>query len=111
MAKIITQFPADLDKRTAYKLTRTQAKKMIEAAGSVLTPSAFVLYEDADAKSGEIKTVLTLEADGEIFGTISTVFIREFMDAAEYFDGNPGSIKVITGETRNGREYVTCEIV
>ena len=111
MAKILTQFPADLDARTAYRLTRANAKKMIEAAGSVITPSAYVLYEDADAKSGEVKTVLTLEADGEVFGTISSVFIREFMDAADYFGGNPGSIKVISGETKGGREFVTCEIV
>lgn len=111
MAKIITQFPADLDKRTAYRLTRASAKKMIDASGSVLTPSAFVLYEDADAKSGEIKKVLTIEADGEIFGTVSPVFIREFMDAAEFFGGDPGSIKILTGETKNGRDFVTCEVV
>ena len=111
MAKILTKYPADLDDRAAYRLTRSAAKKMIEAAGSVVTPSAFILYEDADAKSGEIKTVLTMEADGEVFGTISPVFIREFMDAADYFGGTPGSIKVLTGETKAGREFVTCEIV
>ncbi len=111
MAKIITQYPADLDKRTAYRLTRANAKKMIEAAGSVITPTAYVLYEEPDAKSGEIKTVLTIEADGEIFGTVSSVFIREFVDAAEYFNGDVGSIRIITGETKNGREFVTCEIV
>ena len=111
MAKILNQYPADLDKRTAYRLTRAQTKKMIEAAGSVLNPTAWVLYEDINGKSGEIQNVLTLEADGEVFGTVSKVFIREFTDAAEYFGGTPGAIKVITGETKNGRDFVSCEVV
>lgn len=111
MAKILTQYPNDMEKRDAYRLTRATAKKMKEAAGSVINPEKFVLYEDADAKSGEIKTVLTVEAEGEVFGTISPTFIREFVDAAEEFGGTPGPIKVIVGESKNGREYVTCEIV
>lgn len=111
MAKILSMYPADMDKRSAYRLTRASAKKMIEAAGSVITPERYVLYEGTDVKSGELKTVLTLEADGEVFGTISNTFIREFMDAANEFGGDPGPIKVITGETKNGRDYVTCEVV
>lgn len=111
MAKILNAYPKDMDKRSAYRLTRATAKKMVEAAGSVITPDKFVLYEDADPKSGELKTVLTVESDGEIFGTISQTFIREFTDAAEEFGGTPGPIKVIVGQTKNGRDFVTCEIV
>lgn len=111
MANIKTVYPKDMDKRTAYRLTRANAKKVVDAAGSVITPSAYVLYEDEDIKSGELKTVLTFEADGEVFGTISPVFIREFMDAANYFGGEIGSIKILTGETKNGREFVTCEVI
>lgn len=109
---ILATYPQDIDERTAYQLTREpNVKKMIEAAGSILNPEAFVLYEDADAKSGEIKKVLTIKCDNEIFGTISSTFINAFMDAADYFKGTPGPIEIVTGETKNGREYVTCKIV
>ena len=110
MTKLIASFP-QLSKRDAYKLTKGSATKISEIAGSVITPEQWALYEDTDIKTGETKTVLTIIADQEKFGTISPTFIREFMDAAEEFDGDVGSIKVVPGTTRNGREYVTCELV
>jgi accessory colonization factor AcfC len=109
--KILNQFPNELSKRDAYRLTKAQSvKKMSEAAGSVLNPTAWVLYEDLDNKSGEVKTVLTIEDNGEIFGTISGTFIREFCDAAETFENEVGPIKVIEGVTRSGRKFITCEL-
>ena len=109
--KIINQYPNELTKRDAYRLTRASSvKKMSEAAGSVLNPTAWVLYEDLDNKSGEVKTVLTIEDNGEIFGTISGTFIREFCDACEAFDNNPGASKVIEGTTKSGRKFITCEL-
>ena len=64
--------------------------------------------ESAVAALNDVSLQVT---DGEIFGTVSSVFIREFVDAAEYFNGDVGSIRIITGETKNGREFVTCELV
>lgn len=109
--KIINQYPNDLTKRDAYRLTKAQSvKKMSEASGSVLNPTAWVLYEDLDNKSGELKTVLVIEDNGEMFGTISGTFIREFCDAAETFENEVGPIKVIEGVTRAGRKFITCEL-
>lgn len=109
--KIINQYPNDLTKRDAYRLTKAQrVKKMSEASGSVLNPTAWVLYEDLDNKSGELKTVLVIEDNGEMFGTISGTFIREFCDAAETFENEVGPIKVIEGVTRAGRKFITCEL-
>ena len=110
MTKLIACYP-ELTKRDAYKLTKGTAKKISEIAGSVITPEQWALYEDTDAKTGETKRVLTILAGGEMFGTISPTFIREFMDAAEEFDGDLGPVRVMTGTTRNNREYVTCELV
>lgn len=110
MTKMIACFP-DLSKRDAYKLTKGSAKRISEISGSIITPEQWALYEDTDAKTGETKTVLSIISEGEKFGTISQTFIREFMDAAEEFDGDVGPIRIITGTTRNNREYVTCELV
>lgn len=109
--KIINHYPNELTKRDAYRLTRASSvKKMSEAAGSVLNPTVWVLYEDLDNRSGELKTVLVIDANGEMFGTISGTFIREFCDACEAFDNNPGAIKVIEGTTKSGRKFITCEL-
>lgn len=112
MSKILNQYPVDMDKRTAYRLTKANTvKKVSEIAGSVINPSAWILYEDQDEKTGELKTVLTIEDNGELFGTISKTFIKAFIDAADFFGDELGSVKVISGKSKAGREYVTCEIV
>jgi len=111
MAEIITSYPADMSARDSYKLIKGSAKKVLDIAGSVITPEAWALYKDVDLKTGEEKTVLTILADGEKFGTISSTFIRDFMDAAEFFKGAVGPIKIVSGESKNGREFVTCEVI
>jgi len=109
--KIINQFPNELSKRDAYRLTKAQSvKKMSEAAGSVLNPTAWVLFEDLNSKTGELQTVLVMEDSGEMFATVSKTFIKEFCDACEAFDNNPGAIKVIEGTTKSGRKFITCEL-
>lgn len=111
MAEVLNKYPQEMDEREVYKMIKGSAKKISEAAGSVITPEAWVLYKDIDLKTGEEKTVLTVRADGEKFGTISNTFIREFIDAAGFFHGNPGSIKIISDTSKSGREFVTCEVI
>lgn len=105
-------YPEKLDKRSIYKMVKSaEVQKMIDAAGSELAVVAYVIYDDVDAKTGEVKEVVTImTADGELFGTISQTFIREFKDIIDAFDGDVGNIKVITGTSKNNREYVTCSI-
>ena len=109
--KIIKSYPEELDKRNAYKLTRSQSvQKMQDAAGSTLTPSAWVLFEDEDSRTGEIKTVLIIHDGGELFGTISKTFINSFLDIVENFGGDVGSINVVSGKAKSGRDFITCEL-
>lgn len=109
--KILEKFPADMNDRDAYRLTKCQSvKKIQDAAGSVLNPTAWVLFEDDDSATGDVKTVLTIEDSGETFGTISATFIREFMDAYKVFGADMGAIKVVGGQTKAGRTFVTCEL-
>lgn len=108
---ILKSYPEAMSKREAMKLTdAASTKKMIELSGSVITPDKWIIYEDADFRTGELKKVLTIEADGELFGTISAVFIRQFEKYAEQLGEDLGSLKVVTGETKTGRDYVTCEL-
>ena len=103
--KIVKSFPETLSKRDAYKLTESQtAKKLVDVAGSIIEPSKWVLFEDDD------KTVLALEADGELFGTISVPFIDAFIKAYDELGEDMGAVRIVTGTSRAGRTYVTCEL-
>ena len=84
--QIIKSFPETLSMRDVVKLTQAKStKKMLDAAGSVLEPKCWVLSEDTD-RNGETKTALVLEADGELFGTISGTFIDTFIGLSNCWD-------------------------
>lgn len=103
--KIVKSYPENLNRRDAYKLTESQTtKKLIDIAGSVIEPDKWVLFEDED------KTVLVLECEGEMFGTISGTFIDGFIKAFDELGEDMGPVKVVTGTTKAGRTYVTCEL-
>ena len=59
------------------------------------------------ALGGEIiiKTI-----DGEMFGTISDTFKREFGDIVGFFGDDVGAIKVISGKSKAGRNFITCSV-
>lgn len=112
MMEIIRQYPEELNKKTAYKMMRSpEIKKMMDADGSILELVSWVLYNDTDEQTGEIKEVLSiLTADMEMFGTISPTFIKDFKEIADYFGDDVGNIKVISGKSKNGRTYITCSV-
>lgn len=110
--EIIKMYPEDMDRRTSFKIMNSnETSKMSDAEGSVLDVKAWVIYNDTDEKTGEIKKVVSLMTDdGEIFGTISNTFIREFEKIADHFGNDVGSIKVISGTSKAGRTFITCDI-
>lgn len=105
-------FPADLDQRTIYKMMKSQdVKKMSDADGSVLNVAAWIAYNDADSRTGEIREILTImTTDGEMFGTVSGVFQREFKDIVKFFGDDVGMIKVTSGKSKAGRNFITCSV-
>ena len=110
--ELIRMYPNDMDKRTSFKLCNSnETQKMSNASGSILEVVAWALYTDIDNKTGDGKKVVSLmTADGEIFGTISETFIREFEKIADHFDDDVGNIKVIEGTSKSGRSFITCDI-
>lgn len=112
MADVVKKFPEDMDPRTEYKLLKALSKKMSDAADSVIEVKAWIVFNDADFNTGEEREVLTIETvDGEIFSTISSIFMREFNDIVKHFGSDVGAIRVIEGVSRrSGRKYLTCSV-
>ena len=110
--ELIKAFPAELDQRTIYKMMKSpDVKKMSDADGSFLDVAAWISYTDTDSRTGEIKELLVIQTtDGEMFGTVSAVFQREFKDIVKFFGDDVGMIKVISGKSKAGRNFITCSV-
>ena len=110
--ELIKAFPAELDQRTIYKLMKSpDVKKMSDAEGSLLEVAAWIAYTDTDSRTGEVREILALmTTDGEMFGTVSGVFQREFKDMTKFFGDDVGTIKVISGQSKAGRNFITCSV-
>lgn len=102
--------PADL-----YALTKgNDVRKMYDAKGEVLDVLKYVMYRDEDVH-GNPMTVLAVETvSGGRYATNSKTFVRNFSDIlAIYEAGNetpPTRYIVGSGRSRNGRDYLTCDI-
>lgn len=110
--ELIKAFPEELDQRTIYKMMKSpDVNKMSDAEGSVLEVAAWIVYNDVDSRTGEIREILTiLTTDGEMFGTVSGVFQREFKDITTFFGDDVGAIKVFSGKSKAGRNFITCSV-
>lgn len=110
--EIISKYPESMDARTAYKLMKSpEVKKMSEAEDSILEVAAWLKYSDVNSKTGEIMEILSVVTeDGEMFGTVSNTFKKEFDDIVEFFGPAVGAIKVVSGQSRAGRKYITCTV-
>ena len=110
--EVIKKFPETMDDRTSYKMMKSmEVKKMSDAEDSILEVKSWVKYSDVDNKTGELKEILTLETvDGEMFGTVSDTFKREFDDIVKFFGDDVGSIKVVGGTSKAGRKFITCTV-
>lgn len=108
--QIIQHYPEQLNKKHIYALTMSpKTLKMKDAKGSVMQVAAWCLYEDVD-KDGEARRVLTIATpEDETFATNSSTFQNDFLAMVELFGpGGVDAIEVISGLSKNGREYITC---
>ena len=110
---VVKKFPEDLDKRTQYKLMKSpMVKKMSDAVDSVIEVKAWLAYTDLDSKTGEQREILTIETvDGEMFGTVSAKFRREFADIVTFFGDDVGAIQILGGKSKAGRDFITCAVI
>lgn len=104
----------NLTMQEMYKLIKSpEIAKLSSIKGEELEIAAFIVYEDADVKTGEITHVAGFEsAQGELFATNSKTFVRDFLDiiamCEEAGAALPTIIKVYPRTGKSGREYIQC---
>lgn len=96
-----------------YRLTKSpNTQKMSDCVGQRVEVKAWAIYEDADKKTGEVKTILAISTpEGETFGTNSATFINDFMDMWQLFESageTVNAIDVVGGTSKAGRNFITC---
>ena len=101
----------ELSNQELYLLTMSpKADSVKNHVGERIDVAAWLLFEDADKKSGDVHTVLSvLTPDNEVFSSISPTFQSDFLDMAELFH-NDFAFDVISGKSKAGREFVTCAL-
>lgn len=108
---IVTIYPETPSKKVIYTLTMSpKMRNMKELKGSTLEVSAWCKYEDADAKTGELRQIMSIMTpEGEVFGTNSATFIDDFEKMVVLFGpGGVDTIEVVSGTSKAGREFITC---
>lgn len=112
MANIIRIYPETMTAKDKYLMLKNpESIKMSDAKNAVLKPEAYVLFEDANVSTGEVSRIVSIRSEGKVYATNSASFIREFELIAEAFGDDMPPIKVTTGKSSKGRQYISCEIV
>lgn len=107
-------YPANIenDKKLVYKLCMGRTMNAKDMMGTVVKPSAWVLYDKEDLNGNTVEVLAIVDANsGEAFSTISPTFKRDFSTIADLMDGEDYEISIVGGKSKAGREFVTCTMV
>lgn len=94
-----------------FKMTRNSEQVSSLADGSELELTGnYLLYNDTNAR-GELNEVFAFTTkDGKCYSTVSETFKREVMDILSLGVNNIVIAKT-SGQTKNGRTYISCILV
>lgn len=101
----------DYTKRDIYNMTRNpEVKKLREAVGETLAISKYLIYTDTDSAGNEQTILSFITADNEIYGTNSPTARKEFEYISDLMEDEQFSVKVIEGQSKAGRTYITLAL-
>ena len=102
----------ELTKRESYKLNLDPSiKKMKDFIGVQIEASDYCFYKDVNKDGKEVEVLSIMDKDGGVCATNSETFKRDFMNIAELMDGEEYTIEIISGQSKAGREFITCTLV
>ena len=99
-------------KKEIYAMTRSaEIKKMSDNVDTEIHVGGYVIYTDTNGKGDEVTVLSVMDKDGEVFATNSATARREFEYIADLMDGDDFTIKIVSGESKNGRTYITVTLI
>lgn len=103
-------------KAELYRMTKSPSIVSVKtvADGTTMSPIGWLTFDDENNK-GEVSHMLSIIGVGEddqevVWSCQSQTFKDNFMDLWELFKGDNFKIKKLSGQTKAGREYVSCDL-
>ena len=113
---IITEKSNEFTKAELYRMTKSSSIMTVKSLedGTIITPRGWLTFDDENAK-GETSHMLSIIGEDEsgqetVWSCQSQTFKDNFMDLWNMFDGEPFTMKKISGVTKAGRDYVKCDL-
>lgn len=99
----------------AYQLLRNpETQKMSNNKDIPFEVDCWCIFNDVKKTTGEVQEILSIKTKGgEVFATNSKTFMDEFLIIWNLFsekNENVPPIKVISGTSKNGRNFITCTV-
>ena len=106
------------DKKQVYRMTKGDSLKVQDLAkGESYPVDLYAVYNEDKTRNkqdGSTETytqqVLTFVSGNMKIGTISQTFIKSFLEIVDIMGQDKFSVIITGGTSRNGREYVNCEL-
>lgn len=100
------------DKKRVLRYMKSATEKAIMFSGRNVKVMAALLYREEHEDSKDDKTILILDTDNGMIGTISPTFIKSFKQiAAVMGDEMPIDLEIMSGVSkRTSKEFVDCNI-
>lgn len=110
--EIIKKSKETFTPKELYVLTMSpETRKMKDAISQTVEIGNYCLYKDNNSKGEEHNILAISTPDGECIATNSPTFIEDFFRMQDMFAGCGEvvkSVKVISGTSKAGREFITC---
>lgn len=98
-----------------YKLVQSpERNKLTDIKDQIIELDKWVLYTEPDKDGKEMKLLALTTVDGLAYCTNSATFCRSFENAVTMFaqfGEDFHKIQVVTGTSKNGRNYIDCVVV
>lgn len=106
------------NKKEVYRMTKGDSCKVQDLPkGESFPIDKFAVYDEVKTRNKQDgsteeynQTVLTFVSGNMKCGTISATFIKSFLEIVDIMDGEKFGIIISGGKSKNGREYVNCEL-
>lgn len=110
--KIIRTKNENISVKEKYLMSKNpDIRRMREAEGTIIPVLDWMIYVDTDSIGNEQTLLSILSTDNVAYATNSWTFIEAFSELCDMFTDSEEeitAIKVIGGQSKAGRHFITC---
>ena len=111
--KILNKSANDMKKSEIFGMTKdAKMHKMSDHVGLRIDIDKWLHYVDENTQGDKVEILSLKSTDGEVYATNSATFKQQFFAILDMLEGESvDAVEVVSGTSKNGREYITCSYV